>query len=83
VRVRKRGTIVFYLTNTSYLTESLCLGSAIDGLVGLGFHQIGRFREDANLRHLYKGPHKTRNGAKKKYNDKVKYDDFSRWEFVT
>ncbi len=55
----------------------------IDGLVRLGFHQIGRLREDANLRHLYKGPHKTRKGAKKKYNGKVKYDDFSRWEFVT
>ena len=37
----------------------------IDGLVGLGFHQIGHLRDDANLRYLYKG-------AKKKYDGKVK-----------
>lgn len=55
----------------------------IDGLVGLGFHQIGRLRDDANLRYLYKGPHKKRKGAKKKYDGKVKYDDLSRWQFVS
>ena len=55
----------------------------IDGLIGLGFHQIGRLRDDANLRYLYKGPHKKRKGAKKKYDGKVKYDDLSRWQFVS
>ncbi len=55
----------------------------IDGVVGLGFHQIGRLRDDANLRYLYKGPHKKRKGAKKKYDGKVKYDDLSRWQFVS
>ena len=55
----------------------------IDGLVEIGFHQVGRLRSDANLRFLYKGPHPQRRGAKKKYDGKVKYDDFSRWEFVT
>lgn len=55
----------------------------IDGLVVLGFHQIGRLREDANLRYLYKGPHKKRKGARKKYDGKVNYDDLSRWQFVS
>jgi hypothetical protein len=55
----------------------------IDGLVEQGFHQIGRLREDANLRYLYKGPHKKRKGAKKKYDGKVNYDDLSRWKFVS
>jgi len=55
----------------------------IDGLVGLGFHQVGRLRDDANLRYLYKGPHEKRKGAKKKYDGKVKYDDLSKWQFVS
>ena len=55
----------------------------IDGLVGLGFHQVGRLRDDANLRYLYKGLHEKRKGAKKKYDGKVKYDDLSKWQFVT
>ena len=54
----------------------------IDGLVKLGFHQIGRLRDDANLRHLFRGPHPKRRGAKKRYTGKVKYDDFSRWNLV-
>lgn len=55
----------------------------IDNVVGLGFHQIGRLRGDANLRYLYKGPHEKRRGAKKKYDGKVNYDDFAKWKFVT
>ncbi|EIM64501.1 transposase [Desulfobacter postgatei] len=55
----------------------------IDGLVGLGFHQVGRLRDDANLRYLYKGPHEKRKGAKKKYDGKVKYEDLSRWQLVS
>lgn len=54
----------------------------IDGLADMGFHQIGRLRKDANLRYLYKGPHKKRRGARKKYDGKVTYDDFSRWELI-
>ena len=54
----------------------------IDGLVNLGFHQIGRLRDDANLRYLFRGPHPKRRGAKKRYAGKVKYDDFSRWSLV-
>jgi hypothetical protein len=55
----------------------------IDGIVGFGFHQIGRLREDANLRYLYNGPQKEGQGRPKSYDGKVKFDDLSRWHFVT
>ncbi len=54
----------------------------IDGLLRLSFHQIGRLRDDANLRYLFRGSHPKRRGAKKRYAGKVKYDDFSRWNLV-
>jgi len=55
----------------------------IDGVIDMNLHQIGRLREDANLRHLYKGPQRKGPGAHRKYDGKVKYDDLSRWEFVS
>lgn len=55
----------------------------IDGIIDLNLHQIGRLREDANLRHLYEGPQKEGPGAPRKYDGKVKYDDLSRWKFVS
>ena len=54
----------------------------IDGIIDMHLHQIGRLREDANLRYLYKGPQRKGPGAPRKYDGKVKYDDLSRWEFV-
>ena len=55
----------------------------IDGIVGMNLHQIGRLRKDADLRYLYKGPQKKGRGAKKKYDGKVKFNDLSRWDFVS
>lgn len=55
----------------------------INGIDDLGLHQIGRLREDANLRYLYKGPQKAGKGAPKCFDGKVKFDDLSRWEFVS
>jgi IS4 transposase len=54
----------------------------IEGIIDMHLHQIGRLREDANLRYLYKGPQRKGPGAPRKYDGKVKYDDLSRWEFV-
>lgn len=54
----------------------------IDGILRLGFHQIGRLREDANLRYLYKGTQKQGRGRPKSYDGKVSFNDLSRWEFV-
>jgi len=55
----------------------------IDGLCELGFHQIGRLRNDANLRYLYKGEQRGGKGRPKSYDGKVIYDDLSRWELVS
>ncbi len=54
----------------------------IDGLCEQGFHQIGKLRADANLRYLYQGPQKEGPGAPRRYDGKVYYDDFSRWDLV-
>ena len=88
--------IDFYLQqvkrNQSYLTELGVTHIATDGFYSktrfmngickLGFHQIGRLRNDADLRHLYRGGRKTA-GRPKRYDGKVKFDDLSRWIFVT
>ena len=70
---------ITYICTDGYYSKTRFINS----IVGLGFHQIGRLRKDANLRYLYKGPHEKRRGAKKKYDGKVKYNDFSRWKLVT
>ena len=74
-----RAHCILYIATDGFYSKT----RFIDGLVGLGFHQIGRLRDDANLRYLHKGSHERRRGAKKKYDGKVKYDDLSRWQFVS
>jgi hypothetical protein len=54
----------------------------IEGTTDLGFHLMGKLRDDANLRYLYTGPKKGGRGAPKRYAGKVKFDDLSRWEWV-
>ena len=55
----------------------------MDGLCDLGFHQIGKLRTDANLRYLYKGEQHKGPGAHKRYDGKVYYNDFSRWDLLS
>ncbi|HBT88136.1 transposase [Desulfobacter sp.] len=74
-----RAHCILYIATDGFYSKT----RFIDGLVGLGFHQVGRLRDDANLRYLYKGPHEKRKGAKKKYDGKVKYDDLSQWQLVS
>jgi hypothetical protein len=47
----------------------------------LDLHVVSKLRHDANLRYLYQGAQK-QFGAKRKYADKVKFDDLSRFEYV-
>ena len=54
----------------------------LDGVVGLGMHQIGKLRHDANLRYLYQGPSRPGPGRPKTYDGKVLWDDLSRFERV-
>jgi len=53
----------------------------VDGVLALDLHLIGKLRQDANLRYLYKGAQKHR-GAKRKYDGKVDLADLSRWTHV-
>ena len=63
----------------------------LDGVRALGMHQIGKLRQDANLRYLYQGPGRPGPGRPKTYDGKVLFDDpvsstgqaLSRFERVT
>jgi len=53
----------------------------ITAVRALDLHAISKLRHDANLRYLYEGEQKPR-GAKRKYADKIKFDDLSRFEYA-
>jgi hypothetical protein len=55
----------------------------IDGVVGLDLHLISKLRHDANLRWLYQGEQKSRGCQGRRYDGKVKFNDLSRFTFVT
>jgi hypothetical protein len=43
----------------------------VDGVLGLGWHTIGKLRQDANLKYLYQGPRRSGPGRQKTYDGKV------------
>lgn len=45
-------------------------------------HMVGKLRHDANLRYLYEGPQK-KQGRDRQYDGKIKFDDLSRFTYVT
>lgn len=51
----------------------------IDGVVDLGLHQIGKLRDDANMRYLYTGPKRPGPGGPKRFDGKVDWSDLSRF----
>lgn len=53
-----------------------------NGVRQLGLHLISKLRCDANLLHLYTGPHIKRRGARRKYEGKVNLQDVSRFTYV-
>jgi hypothetical protein len=52
----------------------------VAGVLGLGLHQIGTVRADANRRYLYQGPKRPGPGRQKTYDGTVHFNDFSRCE---
>jgi len=48
----------------------------------LGLHIVCKLRSDANLRYLFKGEQK-KVGKRRQYDGKVKFDDLSRFEYVS
>lgn len=66
-----------YLACDGYYAKKKFVG----GVVEQGLHVISKLRCDANLRHLYQGHQKPR-GRRKLYDGKVRFDDFSRFDWV-
>jgi Transposase DDE domain len=56
-------------------------GPFINGVKALQLDVISKLRQDANLRYLYEGEQKAR-GARRKYDGKVDFTDFSRFTWV-
>lgn len=54
----------------------------VTGVSALGWHQIGKFRADANLRYLYCGPKHPGQGRQKTYSGKVNWSNLSRFELL-
>src|SRR6266581_284847 len=52
----------------------------VSGVRGLGLHQIGKLRADANWRYLSQGPKRPGPGRQKTYDGKVHWSDLSRFE---
>ncbi|UBF29598.1 transposase [Kovacikia minuta CCNUW1] len=53
----------------------------VDGVMALNLQMISKLRSDADRRYLYSGVQKPR-GAKRKYDGKVQWSDWSRWSHV-
>ncbi len=66
-----------------YLTVDSAYANApfINGVKALGLDVISKLRQDANLRYLFKGEQKSR-GARRKYDGKVDFSDFSRFTWI-
>lgn len=69
---------VTYLAVDGYYTKI----KFVNAVREVALHMVGKLRHDANLRYLYDGPQK-KFGARRKYDGKVKFDDLSRFEYVT
>ena len=66
-----------YVTTDAYYTKSLITEAILDK----GFHQIGKLRQDANLRYFYQGVQKAK-GRPRQYDGKFKLGDIGRLSFV-
>jgi len=64
-----------YVVSDGYYSKQKFLS----GVQGLGLHQIGKLRADANLRYLYQGPKRPGPGWPKTYDGKVHWTDLSRF----
>jgi putative transposase len=45
-------------------------------------HVVGKLRVDANLKYLYQGPKAKKRGRPRRFDGKVDFKDFSRWQVV-
>lgn len=66
-----------YVATDAYYTKSLITNAILES----GFHQIGKMRCDANLRHLYTGEQKPK-GRRRVYDGKLIIGEIDRLEFA-
>lgn len=68
------------ITDTVVADAAFSTSTFVEGLAGMGFHLVSRFRSDAVLYYLDDGPKTGRKGRPKTYDGKVDFDnlDFSR-----
>jgi hypothetical protein len=66
-----------YVATDAYYTKALITNAILES----GFHQIGKMRCDANLRHLYTGEQKPK-GRRRVYDGKLIIGEVDRLEFV-
>jgi hypothetical protein len=68
---------VRYVATDAYYTKALITNAILES----GYHQIGKLRCDANLRHLYTGEQKPK-GRRRVYDGKLVIGEVDRLEFV-
>lgn len=66
-----------YLVTDAYYSKQ----QFTNGLLGCGYHQVGKLRCDANLRHLYTGEQKAK-GRHRRYTGKLVIGDVSQLDYV-
>ena len=66
VKVHDLSFLRYVVTDGAYSKQKF-----VTGVLGLGMHQIGKLRADANLRYLYQGPKRPGRGRQKTYDGKV------------
>ncbi len=55
----------------------------VDGVIRAGFAFVGKLRVDANLKYKYIGPRTGKPGRPKRFDGKVDWKDFSKWDLVS
>lgn len=65
-----------YVVTDGAYSQQQCVA----GVRGLGLHQSGKWRADANVRYLYQGPKHPGPGRQQTYDGKVNWSDVSRFE---
>ena len=56
--------------------------SFVDALRHEGLHVVSKLRVDANLKYLYQGERSKKSGRPQRFDGKVDFKDFSRWQTV-
>ena len=67
-----------YVVGDAYYTKK----DFVDTVMRTGKHFVGKLRCDANLKYLYRGKRTAKAGRPKKFDGKVDFKDFSKWQEV-